>query len=51
MKSSPSASLGLQWPDGEQGRGDEELEAYCRRTRPSAHVSHTDPTSLGNQQR
>lgn len=50
-KNSPSASLGLQWPDGEQGRGDEELEAYCRRTRPSVHLSHTDPTSLGNQQK
>lgn len=46
----PSASRGLQYPEGAQGRGEEELEAYCRRTLPSVHRSHTDPTSLGNQQ-
>lgn len=46
----PSASRGLQCPEGKQGRGDQELEAYWRKTRPSAHLSHTDPTSLGNQQ-
>lgn len=46
----PSASRGLQCPEGKQGRGDQESEAYWRKTRPSAHLSHTDPTSLGNQQ-
>lgn len=46
----PSASRGDQCPEGSHGRGDEELEAYCRRTPPSVHLSHTDPTSLGNQQ-
>lgn len=46
----PSASRGDQCPEGSQGRGEEELEAYCSRTLPSVHLSHTDPTSLGNQQ-
>lgn len=46
----PSASLGDQCPEGSHGLGDEELEAYCSRTLPSVHLSHTDPTSLGNQQ-
>lgn len=45
----PSASRGLQCPDGVQGFGEDELEAYCRNTRPSVHLSHKDPTSLGNQ--
>lgn len=45
----PSASRGDQCPEGAQGRGDDELEAYCKRTLPSVHLSHTDPTSLGNQ--
>lgn len=46
----PSASSGDQCPEGSHGRGDEELEAYWSRTLPSVHLSHTDPTSLGNQQ-
>lgn len=46
----PSASRGDQCPEGSHGRGEEELEAYCSRTLPSVHLSHTDPTSLGNQQ-
>lgn len=46
----PSASRGDQWPDGSHGRGEEEFDAYCSRTLPSVHLSHTDPTSLGNQQ-
>jgi hypothetical protein len=46
----PSAPRGDQCPDGAQGRGDEELNAYCSRTLPSVHLSHTDPNSLGNQQ-
>lgn len=46
----PSASRGDQCPEGAHGLGDEELEAYCSRTLPSVHLSHTDPTSLGNQQ-
>lgn len=46
----PSASRGDQCPEGSQGRGEEELEAYWNRTLPSVHLSHTDPTSLGNQQ-
>lgn len=46
----PSASRGDQCPEGAQGRGEEELEAYWSRTLPSVHLSHTDPTSLGNQQ-
>lgn len=45
----PSASRGDQCPEGSQGRGEEELEAYWSRTLPSVHLSHTDPTSLGNQ--
>lgn len=45
----PSASRGLQCPDEAQGFGEDELEAYCRNTRPSVHLSHKDPTSLGNQ--
>lgn len=46
----PSASRGDQCPEGSQGRGEKELEAYWSRTLPSVHLSHTDPTSLGNQQ-
>jgi len=46
----PSASRGDQCPDGEQGRGEEELDAYCSRILPSVHLSHTDPNSLGNQE-
>lgn len=46
----PSASRGDQCPEGSHGLGDEELEAYCSRTLPSVHLSHTDPTSLGNHQ-
>lgn len=46
----PSASRGLQWPEGAQGRGEDELEANCRSTLTSVHLSQTDPTSLGNQQ-
>lgn len=45
----PSASRGDQCPEGAQGRGEEELDAYCSRTLPSVHLSHTDPNSLGNQ--
>lgn len=46
----PSASRGDQCPEGSQGRGEEELEAYWNKTLPSVHLSHIDPTSLGNQQ-
>lgn len=47
---SPSASRGLQCPEGSQGIGEEALKAYCTRTLPSAHRSHADPTSLGGQE-
>lgn len=46
----PSASRGLQCPEGSQGIGDEALKAYCTRTLPSTHRSHADPTSLGGQE-
>lgn len=47
---SPSASRGLQCPEGSQGMGEEALKAYCTRTLPSTHRSHADPTSLGGQE-
>lgn len=46
----PSASRGLQCPEGSQGIGDEALKACCTRTLPSMHRSHADPTSLGGQE-
>lgn len=46
----PSASRGLQCPEGSQGIGEEALKAYCTRTLPSTHRSHADPTSLGGQE-
>lgn len=45
----PSASRGLQCPDGPQGIGEEALKAYCTRILPSRQRSHADPTSLGGQ--
>lgn len=48
---SPSASRGLQCPDGSHGIGEEALKAYWARIRPSTHRSHADPTSLGGQER
>lgn len=45
----PSASRGLQCPEGSQGIGDEALNAYCTRILPSKQSSHADPNSLGEQ--
>ena len=45
----PSASRGLQCPDGPQGIGEEALKAYCTRNLPSRQRSHADPNSLGGQ--
>lgn len=45
----PSASRGLQCPDGPQGIGEEALKAYCTRIFPSRQRSHADPNSLGGQ--
>lgn len=47
---SPSASRGLQCPDGSHGIGDEALNAYCTRVLPSTQRSQADPTSLGGQE-